>query len=87
MLNLVITLSVGCFDELNIPGETRVYENDAGELIVNHVTETEYMVNTMTYCFTTEDEIKSIIAYLKHLLKTPTIFVYKENTDIIKKIV
>ena len=86
MLNLVTTLSVGCFDELNIPGETYVYENDAGELIINHVTETEYAVNTMTYCLTTEDEINGVVAYLKQLLKTSEIFVYKEHTSKIIKI-
>lgn len=79
MLNLITSLSLGCFDALNIPGDIYVYENDEGELIVEHVTETDYMVNTMTYCLTTKDEIKSMIAYLKHLLKVPFIRIFDKR--------
>jgi len=86
MINLITTLSTGCFDALNIPGNTYVYENDEGELIVEHITETDYMVNTMTYYLTTEDEIKGMIAYCKHLFKIPHIFVFFEKTKVIKKI-
>lgn len=86
MLNLITTLTVGCFDALAIPGETYVFENDEGELIVEHVTETEYMINTMTYCLTTKDEINGVVTYLKQLLKTSEIFVYKEHTNKIIKI-
>ena len=86
MINLITSLSVACFDELNVPGNTYVYENDEGELIVEHVTETEYMINTMTYCLTTKDEINGVVAYLKQLLKTSDIFVYKEHTNKIIKI-
>ena len=86
MINLITILSTGCFDALNVPGNTYVYENDEGELIVKHVTETEYMINTMTYCLTTKDEINGVVAYLKQLLKTSDIFVYKEHTSKIIKI-
>ena len=86
MLNLVTTLTVGCFDALNIPGKTRVFENDEGELIIQHVTETDYVINTMTYHLTTEYEINGVVAYLKQLLKTSEIFVYKEHTSKIIKI-
>ena len=86
MLNLITTLSVGCFDALGVPGETCVFENDAGELIVQHVTEHDDIINTMTYCLTTDGEINGVVAYLKQLLKTSEIFVYKEHTSKIIKI-
>lgn len=86
MINLITLLSVACFDELSIPGKTRVYENDEGKLIVEHVTETDYVINTMTYCLTTQDEINGVVAYLKRLLKTSEIFIYKEHTNKIIKI-
>ena len=85
MLNLITTLSVACFDELSIPGKTHVFENDEGKLIVEHVTETDCVINTVAYCLTTEDEINGVVAYLKQLLKTSEIFVCEEHTSKIIK--
>jgi hypothetical protein len=48
MLNLVTTLSLGCFDTLNRGGKTVVYENDEGTLIIKSTVDTEYSTDTST---------------------------------------
>ena len=90
MLNLVTTLSLGCFDTLNRGGKTVVYENDEGTLIIENTLVTEYRTNTSTYHFYSRDDtgdiIAGIIAYLKNsILKTPSIPVLKLYTNKIKK--
>ena len=87
MLNLVTTLSLGCFDVLNIPGKNRISLYADGTLVVSHVTSNESWINTMTYYFNTDDEIKSIIAYLKQLWKEPKITIFQGDTNTIQKIV
>ena len=86
MLNLVTTLSLGCFDTLNRGGKTVVYENDKGTLIIKNTLVTEYSTDTSTYYFYTRDDTAGIIAYLKNsILKIPSIPVLKLYTNEIKK--
>ena len=86
MLNLVTTLSLGCFDTLNRGGKIVVYENDEGTLIIKSTLVTEYSTDTSTYYFYSRDDTAGIIAYLKNsILKIPSIPVLKLYTNEIKK--
>lgn len=88
MLNLITTISVGCFDSLNRGGKTLVYENNDGKLIIENKVITEYSTDTSTYILSNQDEIDSIIAYLKNsIFKIPYIPVLKRHTTEIKKII
>ena len=87
MINLVMTLSLGCFDTLNRGGKTVVYENEEGTLIIKNKLVTEDSTDTSTYYFYSHDDTAGIIAYLKNsILKIPSIPVLKLYTTEIKKI-